>query len=178
MSQRRRRPILGAAVLVGASRSAARHEVQKQAVMDSQREVEIQHEVEARRRQEVEQERRRSDEESSHRQPKSSTERPCDCATTSAAGLQYPTSDANSNTGQGALDDDARTTLHTSYERCAQPSAGAAHASPFSAGAGILVRVSITGWEAKECTRHQFHSAGSRVKRSVLYPMRLCLPIQ
>ncbi|KAH7012567.1 uncharacterized protein B0I36DRAFT_378322 [Microdochium trichocladiopsis] len=58
MSQRRRRPILGTAVLVGASRSAARHEVQEQAVMDSQREVEIQREVEALRRQEVEQERR------------------------------------------------------------------------------------------------------------------------
>ncbi|KAH7034558.1 uncharacterized protein B0I36DRAFT_405013 [Microdochium trichocladiopsis] len=58
MFPRRRRPLLGAAVLVGASKSAARHEVQKQTVMDAQREVEIQREVEARRRQEVEQERR------------------------------------------------------------------------------------------------------------------------
>jgi hypothetical protein len=33
----RRRPILGAAVLVGASRSAARHEVEKQAQRDAER---------------------------------------------------------------------------------------------------------------------------------------------
>ncbi|KAH6609301.1 hypothetical protein Trco_002647 [Trichoderma cornu-damae] len=54
MFNRRRRPVLGAAVLVGASRAAARHEVERQAVMDSQREMEIQREVEARRRQEAE----------------------------------------------------------------------------------------------------------------------------
>lgn len=58
MFGRRRRPILGAAVVVGASRAAARHEVQRQAVMDTQRELEIQREVELRRRNEEEQERR------------------------------------------------------------------------------------------------------------------------
>ncbi|KAH8906506.1 hypothetical protein BR93DRAFT_998788 [Coniochaeta sp. PMI_546] len=58
MFGRRRRPILGAAVLVGASRSAARHEVQHQAVMQSQREIEIQREVDMRRREDEEQERR------------------------------------------------------------------------------------------------------------------------
>ncbi|KAM6529223.1 hypothetical protein FALCPG4_007370 [Fusarium falciforme] len=58
MFGRRRRPILGAAVVVGASRSAARHEVQRQAAMDTQRELEIQREVELRRRNEEEQERR------------------------------------------------------------------------------------------------------------------------
>ncbi|KAI8649182.1 hypothetical protein NCS57_01454400 [Fusarium keratoplasticum] len=58
MFGRRRRPILGAAVVVGASRAAARHEVERQAVMDTQRELEIQREVELRRRNEEEQERR------------------------------------------------------------------------------------------------------------------------
>ncbi|KAM0250492.1 hypothetical protein ACHAQJ_008615 [Trichoderma viride] len=58
MFNRRRRPVLGAAVLVGASRAAARHEVQKQSVMDTQRDIEIQRQVEAQRRQEEEQERR------------------------------------------------------------------------------------------------------------------------
>ncbi|KAH7111167.1 hypothetical protein B0J13DRAFT_516338 [Dactylonectria estremocensis] len=58
MFGRRRRPVLGAAVLVGASRAAARHEVQKQVVMDSQREIQVEREVEARRMQEEEQERR------------------------------------------------------------------------------------------------------------------------
>ncbi|KAI5455624.1 hypothetical protein BGZ63DRAFT_418265 [Mariannaea sp. PMI_226] len=55
---RRRRPVLGAAVLVGASRAAARHEVQKQEAANSRREMEIQWEVDARRRQEEEQDRR------------------------------------------------------------------------------------------------------------------------
>ncbi|UPL02836.1 hypothetical protein LCI18_013770 [Fusarium solani-melongenae] len=58
MFGRRRRPILGAAVVVGASRAAARHEVERQAVMNTQRELEIQREVELRRRNEEEQERR------------------------------------------------------------------------------------------------------------------------
>lgn len=56
MFGRRRRPILGAAVVVGASRAAARHEVRKQGTLEAQREMEIQREVELRRRQEEEQE--------------------------------------------------------------------------------------------------------------------------
>ncbi|EHK19392.1 uncharacterized protein TRIVIDRAFT_224635 [Trichoderma virens Gv29-8] len=58
MFNRRRRPVLGAAVLVGASRAAARHEVQRQAVAESQREMDIQREVEVRRLREVEMEQR------------------------------------------------------------------------------------------------------------------------
>ncbi|KAH7019661.1 hypothetical protein EDB80DRAFT_820143 [Ilyonectria destructans] len=58
MFGRRRRPILGAAVVVGASRVAAKREVQKQADMESQREMEMEREFEARRIQEEEQERR------------------------------------------------------------------------------------------------------------------------
>ncbi|RFU74434.1 hypothetical protein TARUN_7827 [Trichoderma arundinaceum] len=58
MFNRRRRPVLGAAVLVGASRAAARHEVQRQSVIESQREMDIQREVEAQRRQEEDLERR------------------------------------------------------------------------------------------------------------------------
>lgn len=58
MFGRRRRPILGAAVLVGTSRMAARHEVQRQAMASSQREMDIQREVEYQRRQEAEEERR------------------------------------------------------------------------------------------------------------------------
>ncbi|KAL7907595.1 hypothetical protein GGI35DRAFT_481266 [Trichoderma velutinum] len=58
MFGRRRRPVLGAAVLVGASRAAARHEVQRQAVVQSQREMDIQREVDIRRLQEVEMEQR------------------------------------------------------------------------------------------------------------------------
>ncbi|KAL7931398.1 hypothetical protein V8C35DRAFT_310304 [Trichoderma chlorosporum] len=54
MFNRRRRPVLGAVVLVGASRAAARHEVQRQAVIQSQREMDIQREVEIRRLREVE----------------------------------------------------------------------------------------------------------------------------
>ncbi|KAL6788821.1 hypothetical protein J3E68DRAFT_415745 [Trichoderma sp. SZMC 28012] len=58
MFGRRRRPVLGAAVLVGASRMAARREVQRQAMMDSQREMDIQREVDMRRLQEAEMEQR------------------------------------------------------------------------------------------------------------------------
>jgi len=58
MLGRRRRPVLGAAVLVGVSRSAARHEVQKQSQQDDIREMEIEREVERRRREEEEQQRR------------------------------------------------------------------------------------------------------------------------
>ncbi|KAH7008917.1 hypothetical protein EDB80DRAFT_717664 [Ilyonectria destructans] len=58
MFGRRRRPILGAAVVVGASRMAAKREVKKQAMRDSERDFEIEREVETRRRQEEEQERR------------------------------------------------------------------------------------------------------------------------
>lgn len=58
MFGRRRRPILGAAVVVSASRAAARREVQQQAAMESQREMQVQYEVDARIRQEAEQERR------------------------------------------------------------------------------------------------------------------------
>lgn len=58
MFGRRRRPILGAAVVVGASRMAAKREVKKQAMMDSERDMEIERELEARRRQEEDQERR------------------------------------------------------------------------------------------------------------------------
>ncbi|KAM5373437.1 hypothetical protein ACJZ2D_006931 [Fusarium nematophilum] len=58
MFGRRRRPILGAAVVVGASRAAARHEVEKQTAVNAQREFEVQQQVELRRREEEEQERR------------------------------------------------------------------------------------------------------------------------
>ncbi|KAL6910716.1 hypothetical protein GGI43DRAFT_390902 [Trichoderma evansii] len=58
MFPRRRRPILGAAVLVGASSVAAKREVQRQNMMSTQREMEIQYQVDARRREEEEQERR------------------------------------------------------------------------------------------------------------------------
>ncbi|KAH8125172.1 hypothetical protein FP744_10009562 [Trichoderma asperellum] len=58
MFPRRRRPILGAAVLVGASSVAAKREVQRQGMMSAQREMEIQYQVDARRREEEEQERR------------------------------------------------------------------------------------------------------------------------
>ncbi|KAG8677730.1 hypothetical protein FPOAC2_03843 [Fusarium poae] len=56
MFGRRRRPILGAAVVVGASRAVAKHEVRKQELIATEREEEIQREVELRRRQEEEQE--------------------------------------------------------------------------------------------------------------------------
>lgn len=56
MFQRRRRPILGAAIVYGASRSAARREVQLQSRADAQREDEIQRAVERRRREDEEQE--------------------------------------------------------------------------------------------------------------------------
>ncbi|KAL7903363.1 hypothetical protein HDV63DRAFT_400210 [Trichoderma sp. SZMC 28014] len=58
MFGRRRRPILGAAVLVGASSVAAKHAVQRQEMASSQREMEIQYQVDARRREEEEQDRR------------------------------------------------------------------------------------------------------------------------
>lgn len=58
MFPRRRRPILGAAVLVGASSVAAKREVQRQNMMSSQREMEIQYQIDARRREEEEQDRR------------------------------------------------------------------------------------------------------------------------
>ncbi|EXA29025.1 hypothetical protein FOVG_19411 [Fusarium oxysporum f. sp. pisi HDV247] len=56
MFGRRRRPILGAAVVVGASRTAARHEVQQQELVEAQREDEIQRGIELRRREEEEEE--------------------------------------------------------------------------------------------------------------------------
>ncbi|KAF9767975.1 hypothetical protein IL306_014782 [Fusarium sp. DS 682] len=58
MFGRRRRPILGAAVVVGASRAAARNEVRKQEFMATEREAEIQRGIELRRREEEEEERR------------------------------------------------------------------------------------------------------------------------
>lgn len=58
MFGRRRRPILGTAVVVGASRAAARHEVQKQELMEAQREEDIQRQIELRRREDEEQEQR------------------------------------------------------------------------------------------------------------------------
>lgn len=58
MYGRRRRPLLGAAVLVGASRMSARHEMERQATLDYQREMAIRQEVEAQKRQEAEQEKR------------------------------------------------------------------------------------------------------------------------
>lgn len=58
MFGRRRRPILGAAVLVGASSVAAKRAVQRQDMMSTQREMEIQYQVDARRREEEEQDRR------------------------------------------------------------------------------------------------------------------------
>lgn len=56
MFGRRRRPLLGAAVLVGASRASARHEIQRQAALDSQREMVMRQELEAQRLREAEQE--------------------------------------------------------------------------------------------------------------------------
>ncbi|KAF6527618.1 hypothetical protein HZS61_007956 [Fusarium oxysporum f. sp. conglutinans] len=56
MFGRRRRPILGAAVVYGASRAAAKHEVRKQELMASERDREIEREVDLRRREEEEQE--------------------------------------------------------------------------------------------------------------------------
>ncbi|KAL6799297.1 hypothetical protein GGI42DRAFT_327351 [Trichoderma sp. SZMC 28013] len=58
MFGRRRRPVLGAVVLVGASRAAARREVQRQSLIESQREMDIQREVDMRRLQEAEMEQR------------------------------------------------------------------------------------------------------------------------
>jgi hypothetical protein len=56
MFGRRRRPILGAAVVVGASRAAAKHEVRKQELMATERDREIQREVELRRYEDEQQE--------------------------------------------------------------------------------------------------------------------------
>jgi hypothetical protein len=56
MFGRRRRPILGAAVVVGASRAAAKREVQKQAIIASERDREIEREIELRRYQDEQQE--------------------------------------------------------------------------------------------------------------------------
>ncbi|KAL4728700.1 hypothetical protein ACLX1H_003099 [Fusarium chlamydosporum] len=58
MFGRRRRPILGAAVVVGASRAAAKREVRKQDLIATERDLEIQRGIELQRRQEDEQERR------------------------------------------------------------------------------------------------------------------------
>lgn len=56
MYGRRRRPLLGAAVLVGASRASARHEIQRQAALDYEREVMMRQELEAQKLREAEQE--------------------------------------------------------------------------------------------------------------------------
>ncbi|OKO98597.1 hypothetical protein PENSUB_9037 [Penicillium subrubescens] len=56
MYGRRRRPLLGAAVLVGASRASARHEIQRQAALDYQREMVMRQELEAQRLRDEEQE--------------------------------------------------------------------------------------------------------------------------
>lgn len=58
MFGRRRRPILGTALVIGASRASARHEVQRQVAAQSQREFQIQQEVEYRSRQKEEEEAR------------------------------------------------------------------------------------------------------------------------
>lgn len=56
MYGRRRRPILGAAVLVGASRASARHEIERQTALDYQREMMMRQELEAQKLREAEQE--------------------------------------------------------------------------------------------------------------------------
>jgi hypothetical protein len=56
MFGRRRRPILGTAVVVGASRAAARHEVRKQELIETQREDDIKRGIETQRREEEEEE--------------------------------------------------------------------------------------------------------------------------
>ncbi|CAG7561946.1 unnamed protein product [Fusarium equiseti] len=58
MFGRRRRPILGAAVVVGASRAAAKHEVRKQELAAAERDREIQREIELRRYEDERQEQR------------------------------------------------------------------------------------------------------------------------
>jgi len=57
MFPRRRRPILGAAVVYGASRSAAKHEIAKQAERDMQTEAEIRMAEDRRQREEAERQR-------------------------------------------------------------------------------------------------------------------------
>ncbi|WAO91331.1 Hypothetical protein NCS54_00879800 [Fusarium falciforme] len=145
MFGRRRRPILGAAVVVGASRSAARHEVERQAAMNTQRELEIQREVELQRRNEEEQERRmqRAVDEAIQ---KAAVENPA--PQPSAAALAPPPPQ--------------QATLHTWYKRIARHPAGATHAVS-STAAGILATIYITRWKAKECPRHQSYSARCRV---------------
>ncbi|KAK0642213.1 hypothetical protein B0T16DRAFT_421181 [Cercophora newfieldiana] len=54
----RRRPVLGAALVVGASRASARREVERQSQQQSQQQEAINREAEAKRRQEEEQEAR------------------------------------------------------------------------------------------------------------------------
>ncbi|KAH6980211.1 hypothetical protein EDB82DRAFT_510374 [Fusarium venenatum] len=56
MFGRRRRPILGAAVVVGASRAAAKREVRKQGILATERDQEIEREVELRKYQDEQQE--------------------------------------------------------------------------------------------------------------------------
>jgi len=58
MFGRRRRPILGTALVIGASRASARHEVQRQVAAQTQRDYQIQQEVEYRSRQKEEEEAR------------------------------------------------------------------------------------------------------------------------
>ncbi|KAK3323143.1 hypothetical protein B0T19DRAFT_476299 [Cercophora scortea] len=58
MFGRRRRPVLGTAVVIGASRAAARHEVQKQSTSQLQYEDDVAREAERKRQEEAEQEER------------------------------------------------------------------------------------------------------------------------
>jgi hypothetical protein len=54
----RRRPILGTAILVGASRSAARHEMEKQKQRDAETQIAIERAADKKRREEEENDRR------------------------------------------------------------------------------------------------------------------------
>ncbi|KAJ4202408.1 hypothetical protein FSOLCH5_008627 [Fusarium solani] len=149
MFGRRRRPILGAAVVVGASRAAARHEVERQAVVDTQRELEIQREVELRRRNEEEQERRmqRAVDEAIQ---KAAVENPA--PQPSAAALVPPPPQQYYSTRSPipvqAQDVGLLATMP---------------GQPYTPAAGILATISITGWGAKECPRHQSYCARYRV---------------
>jgi len=58
MYGRRRRPLLGAAVIVGASRSVARHEVAQQTQAQAQRDQEIRYAEDQKRREQEETSRR------------------------------------------------------------------------------------------------------------------------
>jgi hypothetical protein len=53
MLNRRRRPILGAAILVGASSAAAKHEAKKQSALEAQYEADVEREIERRQREEA-----------------------------------------------------------------------------------------------------------------------------